>query len=223
VLVEREALVAALATVTQPVAHLDFETIQPAIPVWPGCHPYDNVPVQLSCHVVNGDTVSHHAWVFDGVGDPRPQAAIAILRACGGAATVTAYFASFEQRCIRMVADACPECAAALNALADGIVDLLPIVRDNVYHPRFGGSFSLKRVLPALVPELDYGDLEIAEGLTASAELTRMIFSGSSMSGEEREQLREKLLAYCERDTYAMVALSRELEALARSAGSVTS
>ena len=213
------ALVVALATVAQPVAHLDFETVQRAIPVWSGCHPYENVPVQLSCHVVDGESVTHHAWVFDGNGDPRLAAAQAILEACRSAATVTAYFASFEKACIRMVADVCPECADELRNIADKIVDLLPIVRENVYHPNFGGSFSLKKVLPALVPDLGYDDLEIAEGLTASVELTRMIFSGSAMSDEERQQLRDKLLAYCERDTLAMVRLSEQLEILARQKG----
>lgn len=223
VLVEREALVAALATLVLPVAHLDFETVQPAIPVWPGCRPYQNVPVQLSCHVVDGDSVRHHAWIFDADGDPRPQAARAILEACASARTITAYFASFEQQCIRLIAEACPECAAELNAIADGIVDLLPMVRDNVYHPRFGGSFSLKKVLPALLPALGYSDLEIGEGQTASVELARMIFSGSAMSGEEREQMRQALLAYCERDTYAMVALSQQLEILATDGGGLMS
>ena len=45
--------------------------------------------------------------------------------------------------------------------------DLLPVVRNHVYHPRFAGSFSLKDVLPALVPEMTYGGMEIANGQDA--------------------------------------------------------
>jgi predicted RecB family nuclease len=216
VVVERDALVSALATLTRPVAHLDFETVQPAIPRWDGCHPYDQIPVQLSCHVVNEDgSVTHHAWLYDGDGDPRPDAARAILDACRGARTVTAYYSSFEKSCIQLVADACPEFAGELLPIASTIVDLLPIVREHVYHPEFGGSFSLKKVLPALVPALSYSGLRIREGETAQIELSRMIFSPQEMSAEQRAELRAALLEYCELDTKAMVALEERLRGMA--------
>jgi hypothetical protein len=215
VVVEKDALLTALARVDRPVAHLDFETVQPAIPLWPGCRPYDQVPVQLSCHVVDeSGTTRHHAWLFDGEGDPRPDAAVAILDACRGARTVTAYYAQFEQACIKLVAQACPEHATELLAIADAIVDLLPIVRDHVYHPAFGGSFSLKKVLPALVPELTYEGLAIAEGMTAQVQLSRMILDRGAMSDEERRELRGHLLKYCELDTQAMVSLEARLRAM---------
>ena len=215
ILVEHEELVAALATLERPTAHLDFETIQPAIPRWPGCRPYDQIPVQLSCHVVDeSGTERHVEWLFDGQGDPRPAAARAIIEACAGARVVTAYFSSFEKGCIRLVADACSEHAAQLRAIADGIVDLLPIVREHVYHPQFGGTFSLKSVLPALVPELSYSGLSIAEGETAQVQLTRLILESDEMSDRERGEVREALLRYCELDTRAMVALEARLRGL---------
>jgi hypothetical protein len=212
VIVEREALIAALRRVDRPVAHLDFETVQPAIPLWPGCRPYDQIPVQLSCHVAgaNGET-RHHEWLFDGEGDPRPAAAQAIIDACRGASTVTAYYAQFEQACIRLVAEACPEHATELLAIAESIVDLLPIVREHVYHPGFGGSFSLKKVLPALVPELTYQGLAIAEGETAQVRLSQMIFERETMTDEQRLEIRDALLEYCELDTKAMIALEERL------------
>jgi hypothetical protein len=221
IVVEREALVAALSTVARPVAHLDFETVQPAIPCWDGCHPYDQIPVQLSCHVVDADgSTTHHAWLFDGEGDPRPAAARAILDACRGARTVTAYFSSFEKSCIKLVAAACPEHAAELEAIADSLVDLLPIVREHVYHPEFAGSFSLKKVLPALVPSLSYRGLRIAEGETAQLELSRLIFERDSISADERAELRAALLDYCELDTRAMVELEARLQGLVTGASS---
>jgi uncharacterized protein DUF2779 len=215
IVVEHERLVEALAKLERPIAHLDFETIQPAVPRWPGCRPFDQIPVQLSCHIIDESGVERHAaWLFDGMGDPRPAAARAILDACAGARVVTAYYAQFEQGCIRLVADACPELALDLRAIADGIVDLLPIVRDNVYHPAFFGKFSLKRVLPALVPELSYTGLAIAEGETAQVQLSRLIMESEAMSETERVEIREALLRYCELDTRAMVALEARLRGL---------
>ncbi|HEY4131368.1 MAG TPA: DUF2779 domain-containing protein, partial [Gemmatimonadaceae bacterium] len=215
IIVDRDKLFTALGAVARPVAHLDFETVQPAIPIWPGCRPYDQVPVQLSCHVVDVDgTPRHHAWLFDGGGDPRIAAATAILEACAGARTVTAYYSSFERECIKHVAEACPDLATPLLAIAESLVDLLPIVREHVYHPEFVGSFSLKKVLPALVPTLTYEGLAIAEGLTAQAQLSRLYFE-AGMGADERSEIREALLKYCELDTHAMVELERALWALA--------
>jgi hypothetical protein len=91
------------------------------------------------------------------------------------------------------------------------IVDLLPVVRDHVYHPAFGGSFSLKAVLPALVPHLSYEGLAIAEGTAASAALDRLLFGGDAVSAEERASLERALLAYCALDTLAMVRLLARL------------
>jgi predicted RecB family nuclease len=214
IVVERDELVRALAAVERPVAHLDFETVGPAIPRWSGCRPYDQVPVQLSCHVVGVEgATTHHEWLFDGDGDPRPDAARAILAACRGAKTVTAYFSSFEKQCIELVAAACPDDAEELRRIAASLVDLLPIVREHVYHPDFCGSFSLKSVLPALVPEMTYQGLEIAEGGAAQVQLSRLLFD-ADVNEAERREIRDALLRYCKLDTDAMVALERKLLAL---------
>lgn len=215
-IVERETLLEVMKSLTYPVAHIDFETIQPAIPVWNGCRPYDQIPVQLSCHLVNADqSETHTQWLFDGRGDPRPGMADAILEACKSAATVTAYSAQFERGCIELVADACPDKAPLLKGIADNLVDLQPIVRENVYDEKFGGSFSIKKVVPALVPGIGYDDLSIAEGEIASVQLARLILGGSRIHPEEREELRRSLLEYCKRDTAAMAALSQRLVELA--------
>jgi hypothetical protein len=210
-------LITALSRLVPPVAHLDFETVLLPIPRWPGCRPYDQVPVQVSCHVVAIDgTVTHRAWIADGPDDPRRAIAEVVLAACDGARTVTAYFASFEQSRLRELAEACPDLAEHLTSIADAIVDLLPIVREHVYHPEFGGSFSLKKVLPALIPALTYEDLDIRDGATASVELIRLMFGTADCSADERDQLRSALLAYCERDTQAMVVLAERLAELCR-------
>ncbi|MDD5564411.1 MAG: DUF2779 domain-containing protein [Thermoanaerobaculaceae bacterium] len=148
----------ALRVFDSPLAFLDFETVAPAIPVWDGCHPYEQVPVQFSCDVeAAGETLVHHEWLADGPGDPRPELARALVAACAGARTVVAYNAGFERGCIERLADAVPELADDLLAIAGRLADPLPIVRAHVYHPDFHGSFSLKSVLPALVPAVIAG------------------------------------------------------------------
>lgn len=206
---------AALGALAPPVAFLDFETVGPAVPAWPGCRPYMPVPVQFSLHSTrpNGE-YAHCEWLADGPDDPRPTIARALVAACRGARSVLTY-SSFERARIRALAEAVPEVAAELRALEARLVDLEPIVRNHVYHPAFGGSFSIKDVLPALVPELSYDDLAVNDGQVASALLSRMLLRGDPAAPEPRAALRADLLAYCRMDTWGMVKLLERLRELA--------
>jgi predicted RecB family nuclease len=208
-------LLEALSTLRGPVAYLDFETVGLAIPIWPGCRPYDAVPAQLSCHVESKPgVVRHHEWIAGGPADPREPLARALIEAVRGAQTIAAYYAPFEKGCIEHLRDNLPQLAGELDDVLTRLVDLLPIVRDHVYHPDFGGSFSLKRVAPALVGGAGYETLDVAEGGTASAELERLMFD-ESLSDAERTKLKASLLAYCKMDTQGLVELAKKLRALA--------
>jgi len=89
------------------------------------------------------------------------------------------------------------------------------VVKNCVYHPDFGGSFSLKDILTPLVPELTYNDLVIVDGRVASVEIARLLFVADRIPQEERDRVRRDLLAYCKQDTWAMVRLLEELRKLA--------
>jgi predicted RecB family nuclease len=215
-LIVEPSLREALARLRPPLAFLDFETINPAVPVWNGCHPYDAIPVQFSCHRPTRDGHDHVAWLAEGPADPRPGLAEALVSACEGARTVLTYNASFEGACLRRLASSQrPALAVALGDVDRRLVDVLPLVRDHVYHPDFGGSFSLKSVLPVLVPGLGYEDMEVAEGGTASAQLERLLLHGGSLPAQDMQCLREALLRYCERDTWGTVRLVDRLRELA--------
>ncbi len=214
-MVMESGLAAALEEFTAPLAYLDFETISLAIPRWNGCRPWENVPVQFSCHTEGrGSLLHHYEWIADGAEDPRPALAGALVEACAGARRVVAYHASFERECIRHLEAHVPTLARPLARIREKLIDLLPTVRNHVYHPDFGGSFGLKRVLPPLVPGLTYGDLQINDGEIASLELMRLLLRRDELRDAERTRLRRALLAYCERDSWAMVKLLERLRAL---------
>lgn len=211
-LVAEAGLADALATIEAPAAFLDFETINPAMPVWNGCHPFEAIAVQMSCHVRGArGALVHHEFLAEGPGDSRPAIAQAVVSACEGARTVVAYNASFERGRLVHLAENVPSLRAALLDVADRLVDLLPIVRDHVYHPGFGGSFSLKSVAPALVPGLGYADLEIGEGSAASTVLETLLLRADSIPAADRATLRQQLMDYCERDTLATVKVYERL------------
>jgi hypothetical protein len=205
----------ALNALKPPLAFLDFETVNPAIPAWPGCRPYEQVPVQFSCHILTAEGMEHYSWIADRPDDPRDPFARALVEACAKAKTIVAYNAAFERRCVDALRDAVPYLRRELESVSRRTHDLLQIVRDHVYHPDFGGSFSIKNVLPALVPALGYDDLEIQDGGTASAALETLLFGETALAPVERRALQRNLLLYCERDTLAMVRLYERLRVLA--------
>jgi hypothetical protein len=200
-----------------PIAFLDFETVARAIPVWDGLGPWGATPVQFSYHEEQDDgTYRHVEWLADGPDDPRDAIAQALIETCKRAGCIVVY-TGFESRQIRHLQDILPHLADDLGDIDRRLFDLHKVVKQHVYDPAFAGSFSIKTVLPALVPELSYDDLEIAEGLTASAEIARMMLKPETFAEGEREDLRRDLLAYCERDTWAMVRLVERLRELAGS------
>jgi hypothetical protein len=215
-IVVEDGLAGALAAIEPPVAFLDFETIDPPVPAWNGCHPYEATPVQMSCHVVGArGGVAHHEHLAVANGDPRPALAEAVVGACKGTRTIVAYNAPFEARCLDHLAAAVPRLARPLRSIRTRLVDLLPIVRDHVYHPAFDGGFGLKAVAPALVRGAGYRDLDVADGDTASTLLEGLLLAPEALEPAERARLREQLLAYCERDTEVLVRVHERLRALA--------
>ena len=98
-----------------------------------------------------------------------------------------------------------------IGNIQDRLWDLLPVMRAHVYDLAFRGSYSLKSVLPALVPDMTYDEMEVAEGNEAGLSWEKML--QAEMGSEERTRLEAALLAYCKQDTLAMVRL---LEVLCR-------
>lgn len=212
--VRSDDLAAALTPTGPPAGHLDFETISPAEPLFPGTRPYEVVPFQWSFDRVDAHgAVAHAEFLADGPGDPRPAFVETLLDATRGAGPILVY-SGYEAGVLESLARAFPARAAALAALRGRLVDLLAIVLDHVYHPGFAGSFSLKRVAPALAPELAWG---AGGGFAGGREASEAFLAlrGGTLEPDEAARLRRELLAYCATDTRALVVLHRALRALA--------
>jgi hypothetical protein len=196
-------LAAALDGAERPLHFLDFETFNPALPIYPGTRPYQVIPFQWSLHVQDSaGNLSHYSFLHDGDTDPREAFVLSLLDAIEPQGTIVVY-TGFEQSRLRELADTFPQYSDQLMGLCGRMLDLHAVIRDHYYHPGFHGSYSMKAVLPAVVPELGYDDLEIQEGGHASVAFARMISSETEES--ERRRLRQALLDYCRRDTEAMV------------------
>ena len=192
-----------------PRYHLDFETIAPAIPVWPGTRPYQVLPFQWSIHIERdaaGEPQHREFLDLSGAAPMRPLAE-ALIDACGTDGPVLMY-TRYEARVIDGLIEMFPDLAEPLEAIAGRLVDLHPVTRANYYHPDMLGSWSIKAVLPTIAPEMDYAGLEgIHEGTEASAAYLEAI--DPDTSPERRTELDTELRRYCRHDTEAMVRLVR--------------
>ena len=196
-----------------PLHFLDFESWNPALPVFPGTRPYEQVPFQWSDHRLSADDVwDHAAYLAEGPEDPRAGLAIALVRRFADEGAVLAYHAPFERDRLRDLACLLPRLEGPLLGIAARLVDLKTIVADHVYHPGFHGSFSLKAVLPSLVPGCGYDGLAIKDGGSAALAYQRLRLLSP---GPERDQLRADMLAYCAQDTSGMVEIYTMLRELA--------
>ena len=213
-LIVEPGLAQALESFERPLGFLDFETVARAVPVWDGLAPWGPATAQFSYHEERpGGTYSHVGWLAEGPGDPRRELAERIIEATRGAKRIVTYSA-FEKARIAELQALVPELAEPLGTLLGKLVDLLPVVRNHVYHPGFKGSFSIKAVLNPLVPDLTYSDLVIVDGLVASVEIAQLLLAAHKIPVAERARIRQDLLDYCERDTWAMVRLLERLREL---------
>jgi len=149
-----------------------------------------------------------------GRGDPRRACAESLVAALAADDAPVAAYTRFEQTQIAGLMRALPDLDDALYDISERLVDLHELARAHVYHADFRGSFSLKTVAPALVPGFGYGDLDAVAGGTAASAAFLHVARGELEPSEER-RLREALLAYCKRDTLALVEVHRALCALA--------
>jgi predicted RecB family nuclease len=117
-------------------------------------------------------------------------------------------YSGFESQRLSDLAAWMPEFAGRIRKIQRRLWDLLPVIRNHVYHPRFGGSFSLKYVLPALVPEMSYAGMEVADGTDAGLAWESLM---RDLDQAERDRIRKALLDYCGQDTLAMVRLLEKL------------
>ena len=196
-----------LAAHGTPAHFLDFETIQFAVPIWEGTRPYQQNVFQFSLHTISQPgQLSHRAFLDLSGNDPSESFAKALIAACGEPGPIFVYNAGFESARIRELAKRYPGMARSLLVIDARLVDLLPVARNRYYHPSQQGSWSLKAVLPAAVPELSYEALAgVKDGGTAMEVYAEAIRPATV--DERKQEIEQQLLAYCRFDTFALVRL----------------
>jgi len=199
-----------LSKLTYPRYYIDFETINPAVPVWLDTRPYQQLPFQWSCHIEKSPGNIEHTEFLDITGkSPMRDFTSSLIDTLDDEGPVIVY-SSFEKSRLTEMAKRFPEFADAIESIISRIVDLLPLMKKHYYHPEMHGSWSIKYVLPTIVPELSYADLEeVQHGGAAQAAFIESI--SPETSDDRKSSLKRNMLKYCELDTLAMVEIVNKL------------
>jgi hypothetical protein len=195
-----------LENLKYPLYFMDFESVNPAIPRFSGMRPFDQLPFQWSLHVQREPRAEpeHHEFLATDDADPRREFIASLCDALGEDGSIVVY-AAFESQRLSEIATWLPEFAEQIEQIQCRLWDLLPVVRNHVYHPAFAGSYSLKAVLPALVSEMSYDGMAVANGQDAGLAWESLIRGG--LDQVERDKIKNALLEYCGQDTLALVDL----------------
>jgi hypothetical protein len=203
-----------ISNLNYPLYYLDFETISPAVPIYNNSRPYQQLVFQYSLHIQSspGSEITHKEYLADPKQDPRIGFVEQLITECGTYGDIIVYNIGFEKGKLKDLIELFPQYSTQLTDIINRLKDLMiPFQQKWYYTPKMKGSYSIKYVLPALVPELSYNNLEIKEGETASN--TFLSMANGTFKGNQ-EETRKQLLEYCKLDTLAMVKIIERLKSV---------
>ena len=211
--IDKKAIKEYLNTLTEPLYFLDFETFQMPIPLYDNIHPYEQIPCQYSLHYYDNNILNHKEFIAEPGTDPRRALALRLTEDIPLNVCTLAYNMAFEKNIIKSLANLFPDLKDHLMNIYDNMQDLIIPFRKRYYYSKdMQGSYSIKYVLPALFPNdssLNYHNLDLIQnGSDAMNNYANLL----NLEENERKYVIERLLRYCELDTYAMVKIYEKLK-----------
>jgi Domain of unknown function(DUF2779) len=211
--IDNDAIYVKLNELEYPIYFLDYETVNPCIPNIKGMSPLAQITFQYSLHIkVDASSeLIHHEFLSDGSGNPPREIAENLASVIGETGSVIVWYQAFEMTRNTEMGILYPEFAAFFASVNSRVFDLYEIFQQKLYRDPAMKNNSIKSVLPVLVPELSYKDLEIGNGGLAMARWYDEVYRGDS---EKKKAVMKSLLEYCKLDTLAMVKILEVLEDL---------
>ncbi|CAN5683277.1 DUF2779 domain-containing protein [soil metagenome] len=215
-IINKPAIDELLNELKYPLYFLDYETVSSALPMFVGCTPFQQIPFQYSLHVLREPSaeLEHYEYLGrDSVVPPMPELLASLQSHIGDTGSVIVWYKVFEKGRNTEMSKAFPEYAEFLESVNDRVFDLMDIFSKQHYvHHDFKGSSSIKYVLPVLVPEFSYKEMDIQNGLVASIRWYDAVMG--VVDKEQAEKTFDALLKYCCLDTLAMVKIYEYLKKL---------
>lgn len=198
-----------------PLYFLDYETMGAVVPFFDGHQPYKQYPFQYSLHIVDSpDAEARHVdYLHTKNADPIEPLSSRLREHIGDKGSVVTWNMGFEKGCNDQMGKLLPDYEEFYADLNGRIVDLgLPFAKGWYTHKDFRTSWSIKNILPVLVPELNHKNLEIQDG--TAAQRTWMHTVLDEQNQDDKDQIMNNLIEYCKLDTLAMVEIWRALRDL---------
>jgi hypothetical protein len=209
-----------LAAIEEPVGFLDFETFMEPVPSFDGQRPYQQIPFQYSLHIYDNGRLRHLEFLGEPGRDPRHDFLEKLIDGSRSCKNILVYNQPFEIARLHEMARDLPVFAEGINSVIARILDLMEPFRNRDYYVKaMCGSYSIKYVLPALVPGLSYDNLAITDGEMAMLAYARLALLQDE---KEKEEIRKGLLDYCRMDTLGMVRIWEKLVSLTQSRGQLS-
>lgn len=210
--IDKTTIQGLLHGLTYPLYFLDYETYDEAMPLYKGHKPYQKMVFQYSLHIVSGNNqdIQHEEYVALELGDPARELVKHLRSRISDTGSVIVWNKAFEGGRSKEMAELYPEYKDFLLDINNRMFDLMEVVSKGYYlHPEFRGSWSIKNVLPVMVPELSYKDLPINKGDMAMIAWWEMVHSNDTTT---KLKTADSLLQYCGLDTLAMVKIWEKLK-----------
>ena len=209
--IDKEGIRSFTSELQYPLYFMDFETWMAAIPESDGHWPYRAVTFQYSVHVQvkPGGPLQHYCYLADDTQSNQHLFIQNLLNVTGNTGSIVVYNKTFESCRLDELKNDFPELSKKIISLQNRMVDLMQPFRKRYYYlPEMQGRYSIKNVLPAMVPELSYASLEIGNGADASTAFYNL---KNETNLQKIESTKNALLEYCKLDTLAMVRILDKL------------
>jgi len=198
-----------LSSLKFPLHFIDYETYASAIPKIDGLRPHQHVPFQVSIHTMQKNGSIEH-FEFLATKLEFPTKLVDYMQSkTGDTGTYISWHASFEISRNKDMMNMLSGVNSYLEYMNANMFDLEDVFKTDYVDYQFHGSTSIKKVLPVLLPELSYNELEVQNGTMALDTWGRMVLDENF--DENKEIVRKNLLDYCKLDTLAMVELYNKL------------
>lgn len=211
-IIHKEKIKKFLSDFEYPLYFLDYETMSSTVPYFDGVRPYQQLPFQYSLHVIDepDGELRHLAYLHSNNSNPAEALSKSLQSHIGPTGSIVTWNMKFEKSCNNTLANLLPEYEQFYHDVNSRIVDLMIPFSSGLYtDKKFMGSASIKKVLPVLVPELSYDEMNIHEGDMAKRLWMQAVLDGGR---EDKQKILADLLEYCHLDTLAMVEIYKVLQ-----------
>lgn len=209
--IDTNAIQHELENLAFPLYFLDYETYNSAIPLFDGYHPQQQMVFQYSLHKLEHPDaeLAHTEYLAVDTNEPSFKLLQQLRNDIGDTGSVLVWNKTFEATRNKELAEIHPEFSDFLMDINERMYDLADSVKEGFYvHPLFRGSWSIKNVLPVILPNLSYKNLTVNKGDQAMITWWEMINNTDTTASETAKDL----LDYCKLDTLAMVEIYKKFK-----------